>query len=78
MRYRWVDADTMWTGVVRRVLVDDRHPYAYWGMVERLRHGCGWEVVVPGELGSHVYDDELSARRAVEAARGIDPSEVDA
>lgn len=73
--YRWKRYDSVWSNLVRYVLVEDGNPYAYFAIVDRLRGGMGWNVVKPN-LPHLVLDTLGEAEREAERAAGIDPSEV--
>lgn len=70
--YRW-DRSARASGE-RLALVDAERPYACWGIVDSLLDGR-WYVVSP-DVPEPFRDSAEGAMRAVEAAWGIDPSEV--
>lgn len=77
-RYRWVDNDFRFHDCECRLLVDDDRVPSWHAMITRDRGEARWEVVVPMHLVECLrFDDEASARRAVEDALGIDHSRVD-
>ena len=73
--YRWERYDSVWSNLVRYVLVEDGSPRACLAAVDKLRGGMGWSVVKPN-LPALLLDTLGEAEREAERAVGVDRSEV--